>query len=83
MGDVAIVGCCDERIEKTSLLGRTHADSSAISDVLASAGYQLARVGLVKLKCLGDVAVRIVECLPEDERGAFGRCQPFQQQHNP
>ena len=77
-GDVAILGRCDESVEKTSLRGRIRAHSSAIGDVLAGASHHLPRVGLFKPKDVRDIAVCIIERLPKDVRGSFGGRQLFQ-----
>ena len=70
-GDIAAVGCCDERVEKTSLLGRTRGHPSAIGDVLTGASHYLPRVGLFKPKDARDVTVCIVERLSKDVRSSF------------
>ena len=78
-----MLGCCDERVEKTSLLGRTRGHSSAIGDVLPGASHHLPRVGLFKPKDVRDITIWIVERLPKDVGSSFGGRQLFQQQQNP
>ena len=71
VGDVAVVGRCDERFKKTSPLGALRGHPSAINEVPPSASYNLPRVGLFKPKDLRDITVWIVERLPKDVRGSF------------
>ena len=78
--NVAVLGCCDESMEKMSWLRRARADPAAITDVLPSASDHLPRVGLFKPKDVRDVAVWIVERLSKNEGGLFGRSQPFDEQ---
>ena len=74
-----MLGCCDERVEKTSLLGRTRGHSPAIGDVLPGASHHLPRVGLFKPKDVRDITTWIVERLPNDVGSSFGGRQLFQQ----
>src|SRR5262249_3047844 len=78
-GNVAALGCGDEGVEKTSLLGRTRGPPSATSDVLPSATHYLPRVWFFKSEDLGYITVRIVERLSKDVRSSFRGRQPFQQ----
>jgi len=55
--DISALGCCEERVEKTSLLGRTRGQPSAIGHVLPSATYHLPRVGLFETNKVRDVTV--------------------------
>jgi hypothetical protein len=78
-GDVAVLGRGDESVEKTSLLGRTRGQPSAIRDVLPGASHYLPHVGLFKPKGVREVAVWIVESLPKDVGGSFRGRQLLQQ----
>ena len=71
VGDVAVVGRCDERFKKASSLGVLRGDSLAVNDMAPSASYDLPRVGLFKPKNLRDITVWIVERLPKDVRSSF------------
>ena len=81
-GDVAVPGSCDERIKKTSLLGRIRRRPSAVRDVLASPRHHLPRVGLFQPKGMGDVTIGIVERFSKDVRGPFSRRQRFHEHEN-
>src|SRR5262245_34035392 len=69
--DVAGLDCGDERIEKTSALGRIRRGPSTIRDVLARARHHLPRVGLFKPQTVRDFPVWIVERLAQDISGSF------------
>jgi hypothetical protein len=78
-----MLGCCGERVEETSLLGRTHGHPSAIRDVLARASHDLPRVGLFEPKDIRDVTVCIVERHSKDERSSLPGRQPLRQCQDP
>src|SRR5262249_5559530 len=81
-GDVAGLSRCDERFQETLLLGRTRGGRPATRDVLPRAGHDLPSVGLCKSKDVCNVAVPVVERLPQNVGGSFGRPQPFQEHPN-
>src|SRR5262245_7256412 len=80
--DVAILSRCDERFQETLFIGRTRARRPATRDVLPRAGDDLPCVSLCKSKDVSNVAVRVVERLPEDVGGSFSGRQPFQEHPN-
>ena len=80
--DVAVLGRGNERVEKTSLLGRIRRHPAAIRDVLASASHHLPRVGGLKPKDVPDLTVWIVERLSKDVGGTLRRRQLLQQQQD-
>src|SRR5262245_53508437 len=76
--DVAVLRRCDERFKESPQLSRTRGRHPITREMLPRAGHDLPRVGLCKSKDVCDVAVRVVERLPEDVSGAFSRCEPLQ-----
>ena len=56
-GHVAVLGGGDERLEETSLLARIRRHPSFTSDVLASTGHHLPRVGLFEPKGIRDITI--------------------------
>jgi hypothetical protein len=81
-GDVAMSSGCDERVEKTPVIGRTRGHPSDVRDVVPGSSHHLPRIGLFEPKEIRDITVWIVERFPKDVRGSFGGRQLFQQQEN-
>src|SRR3954452_7061445 len=78
-GDVTSLSRGDERSKQALLLARRRGGGAATRDALSRAGHDLPCVRLGKPKDAPDVAVRIVERLPEDVGGSFGGGQCFQE----
>src|SRR5262245_59988920 len=74
--DMAVLGCGDEGVEKTSVLGRARGHPAATGGVLPGASHDLPRGCLSKPEDRRDIAVRIVERLPKDVRRSFRGRQP-------
>jgi hypothetical protein len=53
--------------------------TSAIGDALPGAGHDLARVRLFEPEDVRDVAIWVVERLPQDIGGSFCASEPFNQ----
>lgn len=78
-GDVTISGRSNERFEETVLLGETGGSAASFSDVLASPGYKLTRVGFFYPNDFSNLAVRIIEGFAQHIGGALGGREFFEQ----
>ena len=81
-GDVAMLGRGAEGCEQTSLIGHIRGRSPTGGYMLASAGYELPRVGFLKSKDGRDVTVCVIERFPEHVGGSFRRRELLQEHEN-
>lgn len=82
LGKVSVMRCRAERVDEA--LVRRQADRSATPgfDMLSSPTYKLSTVRAAQLKEFGDGVVGIVEGVPQQVRGTFGRRQLCEQQQH-
>jgi hypothetical protein len=72
-GHVAALCRSDERMHESLVLDPARRPTSTDREVLARTADELAGVRLRDLQHLGDLRVGVVERLPQDVRGSFGR----------
>jgi hypothetical protein len=68
---VTLLGGIDKGFQKAQLLARTNGRAPAIRDMFTGTGDELAAVCLLHLQDVGDLVVRVIECLSQNICGAF------------
>jgi hypothetical protein len=80
--ELASLCCHEERTHEMPMSCWVHCRSSVSREVLAGASHGLSRIDHTKMEELGDLLVRIAECLTQHVDGSFGRRQFLHQHEN-
>ena len=77
---VSLLGGTDKGIQKAPLLARTDGCTSAICDMFAGTGDELADVCFLHLQDVRDLVVGVIECFAQNICGAFCRREFLKEQ---